>query len=90
MPWLLPFSVLAALLGLAVDRFGHELCHRGFPLAAIMVGLPAAGAAAACASLLRRSRAWLTAMKLAAAAANLYLLVAALIVLAGVGIASCG
>ena len=85
----LALAVACAILGFVVERFGYELCHRGFPLATLVVAIPAVGAIAGLASLFRRSRLALAVLKVAALAVNSYHLVMAFIVLTGVGIISC-
>jgi hypothetical protein len=88
--WLLALAIACAMASLAIDQFGHELCHRGFPLASLTLGTPIVGALAGLAALFNRSRAWLVAMKVAGVAVNAWQLVSAVIVMTGVGIAACG
>jgi len=89
-PWLLALAIACAMAGFAIDRFGHELCHRGLPLASLMIGTPIIGAVAGLAALLKRSRAWVVAIKVAAIGVNAWQLASSLMVMAGVGIATCG
>ena len=89
-PWLFAAAILCAIAAYAVDRFGHELCHRGLPLAPLAAGIPIVGAMAGLATLLRRSRAWAMAIALAAVAANAYYVTLALHTLTGIGFLSCG
>jgi hypothetical protein len=89
-PWLLALAIACASASFAIDRFGYELCHRGLPLAGLTVGTPIVGAIAGLVALLKRSRAWVVAVKVAALALNAWQLASALIVMAGIGIAACG
>ena len=89
-PWLLALAIACASASFAIDRFGYELCHRGLPLAGLTVGTPIVGATAGLVALLKRSRAWVVAVKVAALAVNAWQLASALIVMAGIGIAACG
>jgi len=89
-PWLLALAIACAIASFAIDRFGYELCHRGLPLAGLTVGTPIVGAIAGLVALLKRSRAWVVAAKVAALAVNAWQLASALIVMAGIGIAACG
>ncbi len=88
--WPLALAIACAIASFAIDRFGHELCHRGLPLAALTVGTPIVGAIASLVALLRRSRVWIGAIKLVALGVNAWQLASALIVLTGIGIAACG
>jgi len=90
MSWLIALAIACAFASFAIDRFGHELCHRGWPLASLTVGTPVVGAIASLVALFKRSRAWVVAVKVAALAVNAWQLVSALIVVAGIGIAACG
>jgi hypothetical protein len=87
---LLALALLCAIASFAIDRFGYELCHRGLPLASLTVGTPIVGAMTGFATLFKRSRAWVVAVKVAALAVNAWQLASALIVVAGIGIATCG
>ena len=78
------------MASVAIDRFGYELCHRGLPLASLMLGTPTVGAVAGLAALSKRSRAWIVAIKAAAIGVNAWQLASALIVMFGIGIATCG
>ncbi|HSW82632.1 MAG TPA: hypothetical protein VLH12_04115 [Usitatibacter sp.] len=89
-PWLLALAIACAIASFAIDRFGYELCHRGLPLASLTVATPIVGAIAGLVAFFRRSRAWVIAIKVAALAVNGWQLASALIVLTGVGIATCG
>ena len=89
-PWLLALAILCALASHAIDRFGHELCHRGLPLAFLTLGTPGLGVVAGAAALFQRSRAWILAIKVTAVGVNAWQLVSAVIVATGVGIAACG
>jgi len=86
---LLALAIVCAIASCGIDRFGYEACHRGLPLAALMIGTPLAGMLAAAAAFIKRSRAWLVAITLAAFAVNGVQLATAIVVMTGVGIASC-
>ena len=88
-PWLLLLAIACAMASFAIDRFGHELCHRGLPLASLTLGTPIVGVVAGVVALFTRSRAWVVAIKIAAVGVNAWQLASALIVVAGVGIAAC-
>jgi len=87
---LLAISILCALAGWGVDRFGHELCHRGVPLSVAMLAAPIAGSIASLASLRRGARAWMTALAMVALAVNAWYLWIAVAAMTGPGILSCG
>ena len=87
---LVVLAIVCAMASFAVDRFGHELCHRGLPLATLTLGTPIVGVLAGLAALFTRSRAWVVAIKVAAVGVNGWQLASALIVVTGVGIAACG
>lgn len=88
--WLLALAILCAIASYAIDRFGHELCHQGLPLAVLAVGTPFVGMFAGVAALFHRLRIWLHTAQVAATAINAYQLFLALSVLKGVGYLSCG
>jgi hypothetical protein len=87
---LLALAIACAMASFAIDRFGYELCHRGLPLAALMIGTPILGVMAGLAALFKRSRAGFIVVKLLAVGMNAWQLASALIVATGVGIAACG
>ena len=98
---MLPPSNLALRLGLvmvsalcvaatyALDRFGFEVCHRGLPLGGLSVGTPFVGAASAAWALFHSGRMWVNALTVLLLIGNAWQFAAALLVLAGVGFASC-
>lgn len=89
-PLLLGASIVCIVVSHVFERFGYELCHRGFPLSVLIVVTPLLGAACGLWSVLYRSRGWVTVLKLASAAVNLYQFCLALILLTGIGIVACG
>ena len=83
-------SMVLAIASWGVDRFGHELCHRGLPLGFLMVALPFAGVVCAVLAMLMRRSRWFVAIGAGAIMLNGYYAVIAVVVLTTVGVMSCG
>ena len=88
--WLLALALVCAMASFGIDRFGHELCHRGLPLACLMLGTPIVGAIAGLVALSRRSRMSVVVVNVVLVGVNGWQLASALIAWTGVGIAACG
>ena len=86
---LIGIAVLCAAAAWGADRFGHEICHRGIPLAALAMGAPAVGLASGFAAVAMRPPRWMFGMNTVFAALNIYFLTQAIRVAAGVGFLSC-
>ena len=86
---LLAVAIVCAIAGFAADRFDYELCHRGLPIAWVVVGLPLVGLAAGIASFLQRRRGWTGAANILVALANMILIYRAVMAITGQGYLSC-
>lgn len=82
-------AALCAVAGYVTERFGHELCHQGVPLAATALGAPLAGLAAGFASVALGPPRWMFGVNTVVAGVNLFYLVKAVKVALGVGFLSC-
>jgi hypothetical protein len=87
---LLALAIACPVLAYLADRYSYELCHRGLPLAALLVSIPVVGAMAGLGSMFYRAPVSLLFVKLCVTAANACQVVIALLMLTGVGIAACG
>ena len=88
-PALVELSAVCIALGYLVDRFGYELCHRGFPLAALIISLPIVALVSGLASLFFRPHAAMIAVKIVLIVAAGYQALVAFILFTGVGIMPC-
>lgn len=88
--WLLASSLVCIAASYGLERFSYELCHQGLPLAALTIGTPVLGVALGASSFFHTSPRWMAVAKGVSVLANGYQLLLALLLLGGVGIASCG
>ena len=88
-PALIELSAVCVALAYLVDRFGYELCHRGFPLAALVIALPIVGLLSAIASLFFRPHSAMVVVKILLIAFAGYQALVAFILFTGVGIMPC-
>ena len=86
---LLSIAAACAVAAFATERFGHELCHHGIPLAAMALAAPALGLAAGFASVALRPPRWVFGINTLLAGLNIYFATQAIRVMAGVGFLSC-
>ena len=86
---LLAVAIVCAIAGFAADRFDYELCHRGIPIAWVVLGLPLVGLAAGIVSFLQRRRGWTGAANMLVAIANVMLIYRAVMAITGQGYLSC-